>query len=139
MKLKLYCIDGGKHPILGKIYYRCQKILADSDDENQLERYERYLAHTLSAYAQTIDDCNCIFKLINNVEENIQPKASFNGNDVEISISERSVQINININEDWIDQPEGQFSLSEFKTVLTAWRDFLKLPESLESEIIVEI
>jgi ABC-type transport system substrate-binding protein len=47
------------------------------------------------------------------------------------------IKVDINVNEEWIAQPYGRFTLNEWKVALKGWRHFLELPRSLGS--IVEI
>ncbi|MGF6458218.1 hypothetical protein [Pseudomonas frederiksbergensis] len=49
------------------------------------------------------------------------------------------VQVDILINDDWIGQPEGKFTLQEWHLVLEQWRYFLGLPESLETVVSVKL
>ncbi|MCD1631817.1 MULTISPECIES: hypothetical protein [Marinobacter] len=135
MKLKLYYSDGGKHPVLGQIYHQRQEF----SGELEVARYQRYLANTLTSIAQNIEDCDRILSKIKMFEEGKIKTLEVEGNDVDVFISNSFVQININVNDDWVDQEEGRFSLEEFKAVLSAWRKFLNLPESLSSEITAEL
>lgn len=135
MKLKLFYADGGNHPVLGQVYYQCQEML----DGDEKARYQRYLANTLSSVAQTVEDCDRILTVVESIESCREDEAEVEGNDVDVTISKNGVQIDINVNDDWVGQPEGMFLLSEFKAVVCAWKEFLKLPESFESEVVVEL
>lgn len=133
MKLKLYYADGGEHPVLGQVYHQCQEVLGGE------ARYQRYLANTLSGIAQSVEECERILSVVEKIEAGRLAETEVEGNDVDLTISKTSIQVDINVNDDWVGQPEGKFSLEEFKTAVTAWRDFLKLPESFESEVIVKL
>lgn len=135
MKLKLYYSDGGKHPVIGQVYHQCQEF----SDGHEVARYQRYLANTLTSIAQTTEDCDNIISDIKRFEAGEIKVIEVEGNDVDIFVSKDFVQVNINVNDDWTNQPAGRFSLDEFKTVVSAWKRFLKLPELLSSEIVVEV
>lgn len=49
------------------------------------------------------------------------------------------VQVDILINDDWVGQSEGKFTLQEWRLVLEQWRHFLGLPESLETVVVVKL
>ena len=135
MKLKLYYANGGNHPVLGQVYHQCQEI----KDGEDVVRYQRYLANILSCIAQSIDDCDQILSQIKKIETEQESIFEIEGNDVDVTISTMGIQVDINVNDDWVDQPEGKFSLDEFKTVIVAWRSFLQMPESLNSVVVVEL
>jgi len=135
VKLKLFYADGGRHPVLGQVYHQCQEIM----DEDGKARYQRYLANTLSGMAQSVEDCDQILSVMDNIETGKEVESEIEGNDIDVTITEAGVQIDINVNDDWVGQSEGVFSLCEFRAAITAWKDFLKLPESFDSEVIVEL
>lgn len=135
MQMKLFYADGGKHPVIGQVYHQCQEIL--NGDEKT--RYQRYLANTLSNFAQSIEECDRILTIVERIETGLEIKAEIEGNDVSVTVSKNNVQIDINVNDDWIGNPEGKFLLIEFKTAINAWKAFLKLPESFGSEVVVNL
>ncbi len=135
MKLRLFYSDGGIHPVLGQVYCRRKQIL-DGDDE---ARYQRYIANTLSGIAQSVEDCERILSVVEAIMTGQEVESEVEGNDVDITLSGSGVQIDISINDDWVGKPEGLFLLSEFKVAMSAWKKFLMLPESLESEVTVEL
>ena len=134
MKIKFYYSDGGKHPVLGQVYHKCQQVIG-----SHKERYQRYITNTLSMYISGQDDCNRVLSMIDNVEKGVDSQKIIEGNDVELTLSSGGVQIDILVNDDWIDKPEGYFSLDELKAVISGWRSFLSLSESLESSVEIEI
>ena len=135
MKLKLYYADGGNHPVLGQVYHQCQEFI----DGRDLVRYQRYLANILSCIAQSVDDCDQVLAEVEIIEEGHESKSEIEGNDVDILISQDGIQVDINVNDEWVGQPEGRFSLIEFKAVVMAWKRFLQMPESFNSEVIIEL
>ncbi|OMH36540.1 hypothetical protein [Motiliproteus sp. MSK22-1] len=135
MKLKLYYADGGNHPVLGQVYHQCQEFI----DGRDVARYQRYLANILSCIAQSVDDCDRVLAEVAMIEEGRESKSEIEGNDVDVLISLDGIQVDINVNDKWVGQPEGRFSLTEFKAVVAAWRKFLHMPESFNSEVIIEL
>jgi len=103
MKLKLYYADGGNHPVLGKVYHQCQDMF-DGDD---VARYQRYLANTLSGIAQTPSDCDLILASVKKLESEQGAEFLIEGNDIDITVSKMKIQVDINVNDDWVDNPEG--------------------------------
>lgn len=135
MKLKLYYADGGMHPVVGQVYYKRQNIYGQGDSS----RYQRYLANTLVNLAPDVESCSQVLSCISAVERGELPSAEIEGNEVDMELSLGSVQIDININDEWIGNPEGRFSLGEIKLAFQAWGDFLKMPESFDSCVEIDL
>jgi hypothetical protein len=49
------------------------------------------------------------------------------------------VQVDILVNDDWVGQAQGKFTLQEWRLVLEQWSYFLGLPESLETVVNVKL
>ncbi len=135
MELTLFYVSGENHPIIGQVYYKCQEFKGG----NEVVRYQRYLANILTFIAQSSVDCDRILSQIEKVETGQENRIEVEGNDVEVELLKTGIQVDITINDDWTDQPEGRFSLAEFKAVIIAWKQFLQLPESLDSKITIEL
>lgn len=133
IKLKFSYVDGGSPPKLGRLFHWQQVA---SGDEG-VERYNQYLCQVLSSVAQGIDDCDCLLQHIDDIESGQQTEIETGGNDVTLTMTLSGVQVDIEINEDWIGQPDGHFELNEWKTALKGWRRFLQMPQSLDSVIEV--
>ncbi|ASA58307.1 hypothetical protein BSQ33_19195 [Vibrio gazogenes] len=136
MKLKCFYTDGGQNPNIGQVFQRRKIIEGDS---KQMERYQRYLANTLSLIAPTIDDCDFVLCCIDKVESGTEAEFEVEGTDVDWVINASGVQINININDDWVDQPEGKFELNEVKVAVNGWKSFLCMSEAFDSIVEVEL
>jgi hypothetical protein len=136
IKLKYFYTDGGQNKNIGQIFQR-RKIIEGGSKE--IERYQRYLANTLSFIAPTIDDCDWILSCIEKVENRIEDKIEIEGVDTDFLIDGSGVQVNININDDWIDQPEGKFELDEVKAAVSGWKLFLGMPEAFDSIVEIEL
>ncbi len=135
MKLKLYYADGGNHPVLGQVYHQCQEFI----DGRDAARYQRYLANILSCITQSVNDCDRVLAEVEMIEKGQESESEIEGNNVDVLISQDGIQVDINVNDEWVGQPEGRFSLAEFKTVVAAWRRFLQMPESFKSEVIIDL
>ncbi|TBN31342.1 hypothetical protein [Pseudomonas sp. BGI-2] len=135
MELKYYYIPGGVHPIAGTVLYRAALV---SSGENA-ERYELYICTVLNAIAQTQEDCDRLLDCITSIEDGSQSSEAGGGNDVELTMDATGVQVDILINDDWVGQPEGKFTLQEWRQVLEQWKLFLGLPKSLETVVMVKL
>ena len=136
IKLKCFYTDGGHNPNIGQVFQRRKIIEGDS---KQIERYQRYLANTLSFIAPTIDDCDFILLCIEKVERGIEDQLEVEGTDTDFVINGSIVQVNINVNDDWVDQPEGKFELNEVKAAVSGWKLFLGMPEAFDSVVEAEL
>jgi len=135
MKLRFFYVDGGIHPKLGQVFHWQQKAM----DGETAARYNQYMCDVLSSVAQGVDDCNRLLHFINDVENGVRSEVETGGNDVTLMLKSSGVQVDINIDEDWIGQPDGRFKLSEWKAALIGWRRFLEMPQSLESIVEVDV
>ena len=136
MKLRFFYYDAGYvHPVLGRVF-RWEKTVIEGNDA---KRYERYVCGVLSAIAQRQVSCDRLLKDIDDVENGIETEIETGGNDVALTIRPAGVQVDILVNDDWCDQPEGHFELREWKIVLEGWRRFLGMPESAESVVEVTL
>ncbi len=135
IKLKFFYVDGGIHPKLGHVLHWQQVATGDKD----IKRYNQYLCQVLSSIAQGTDDCDRLLQNINDVEIGRETEIETGGNDVILTMNSSGIQVDIEINEDWIGQSDGQFKLSEWKTALDGWRHFLQMPESLDSVVEVSM
>lgn len=102
-------------------------------------RYNQYLCEVLSSVAQGADDCDRLLRDINEVENGGRAEIETGGNDVTLTLRPTGVQVDIEVNEDWIGQPDGHFDLAEWKAALKGWRQFLQMPQSLGSIVEIDI
>lgn len=135
MELKYYYISGGHHAISGEVLYLAAMV---SSGENA-QRYELYICSVLDAIAQTQQGCDRLLHCITSIENGSETSVKGGGNDVELTMDASGVQVDILINDDWVGQPEGKFTLQEWRLVLEHWRYFLGLPESLETVVTVKL
>lgn len=135
MKLIFSYVDGGVHPTLGQIFHWRQRAM----DGEGAKRYNLYICGVLSSVAQGVDDCDRLLNAIDDVENGNQVEIETGGNDVTLTLRATGVQVDIEVNEDWIGQPDGHFKLSEWKIALKGWRRFLEMPRSLDSVVEVEV
>lgn len=135
MKLRFFYVDGGFHPRLGQVFHWQQKAM----DGATAGRYNQYMCQVLSSIAQGVDDCDRLLSDINDIENGKRTEIETGGNDVTLTLNSFGVQVDININEEWIDQPDGRFKLSEWKAALIGWRRFLEMPQSLDSIVEIDV
>ena len=136
IKLKFFYTDGGQNPNTGQVFQRRKIIEGDS---KQIERYQRYIANTLSFIAPTIDDCDFVLSCIEKVECEIEGNLEIEGADTDFVIDGSGIQVNINVNEDWVDQPDGKFELKEVKAAVSGWKLFLRMPEAFDSKVEIDL
>lgn len=106
---------------------------------NGTKRYERYLCGVLSTIAEIPEDCDRFLKYIEDIENGIETEIETGANDVALTFRPTGVQVDILINDDWCDQPEGHFELREWKVALAGWRRILSMPRSLDSVVEVTL
>lgn len=135
MELKFCHIYAGHHAVVGELF--CREATVSSGEDAQ--RYELYVCSVLDAIAQIPQDCDRLLGYIASVENGSEQSVETGGNDVVLTMDASGVQVDIPINDDWNGQPEGKFTLREWRIVLEQWRYFLGLPESLESEVTVKL
>jgi len=126
MKIKYSYVGGGKHPKIGQIVH----WRAEATDGPDASRYNRYMCDVLSAVAQDTGDCDRLLSLIARVENGHDDQIETGGNDVTMTMKSDGVQVDIEVNEDWIGQAEGHFTLQEWRAALEGWRRFLEMPAS---------
>jgi hypothetical protein len=135
MKLRFSYVAGGFHPKLGQVFHWQQEAMGGEN----ARRYKQYLCEVLSSVAQGADDCDRLLRDINEVENGGRAEIETGGNDVTLTLRPTGVQVDIEVNEDWIGQPDGHFDLVEWKAALNGWRQFLQMPQSLGSIVEVDI
>ena len=135
MKLRFYYVSGGIHPQRGQNYLGQEDATGGPD----AERYHLYMAASMSAIAQTAADCDRLLSTIDDVENGKRAEVKDGGNDVLLTFKQSGVQVDILVNDDWTGQPEGHFTLQQWKTVLQAWRRFLQLPRSFDSVVEIDV
>lgn len=136
IKLKCFYTDSGQRSNAGQVFLRRKIIEGDS---KLIERYQRYIANTLSFIAPTIDDCDFVLSCIEKVESEIEDNLEIEGTDTDFLINSSGVQVNINVNDDWVDQPDGKFELNEVKAAVSGWRLFLGMPEAVDSKVEIDL
>ncbi|WP_245774414.1 hypothetical protein [Rugamonas rubra] len=135
MKLRFSYVAGGFHQKLGQVFHWQQEAIGGEN----AQRYKQYLCEVLSSVAQGTDDCDRLLHDINEVENGGRVEIETGGNDVTLTLRPTGVQVDIEVNEDWVGQPDGHFDLREWKAALTGWRQFLQMPQSLESFVEVDL
>jgi hypothetical protein len=133
--IKFSHISGGAHPKLGQVFY----VHIEAISGEGMSRYNRYMCGVLSVVAQCRDDCARLLQYINSVANGSEVQIETGGNDITLTIRPTGVQVDIEVNEEWIGQADGHFELDQWKVALLGWGQFLEMPESLASVLVVEI
>jgi hypothetical protein len=131
--IEFWCQHAGKHPAIGDVWHRLS--VAHGKEE---ERYSRYLCAALSMMAHDATDCDTMIHLLDSVASGSSVSEEFGLNDTCVTFRPHGVQVEILIEE----QPQpiaGRFSLSEYRKALCAWREFLLMPEAIESRMRLEL
>jgi len=136
MKLKYSYVDGGFHPKLNRhtFHWKCEAF-----DGTEAPRYNRYICGVLGAVAQGTGECDELLRFIQRVECGEEKKIVAGGNDVTLTFNQSGVQVDIQVNDDWVGQLEGHFTLQEWRIALEAWKRFLQMPESLDSMVEITL
>ncbi|QJE03745.1 hypothetical protein HH212_26995 (plasmid) [Massilia forsythiae] len=133
MILEFLCLDGGTHPVIGKVWDRFPRCLAEDGD-----RYDRYLCSALSMTMHSSDDCMKALALLELVESRRSSQMRFGINDTEVKFTDRGAQVDILIEEE-CGTVDGLFSLAEFRKAIVAWGEFLSKPCTHEYLLKVDI
>jgi hypothetical protein len=137
MKLNFYYRAGpAGDPSKVALFETRQIASADSSEE---QRYQLYLADTLGFVAHNPKECDFLIALIESVNLGTDQNQTYYGDDVELLIYSNHVQVNILVNDDWTNQPEGRICAGHWKVALQAWKKFLSLPKSQNSVLTVEL
>jgi hypothetical protein len=131
MILEFVCLDGGMHPVIGKVWHRFPRCLADGG-----ARYDRYLCSALAMTMHTPDDCVQALALLDMVQGRQADQMTCGLNDTEVVFSDRGAQVNILI-EDESGTADGLFSLAEFRKAIVAWNAFLS--EACTREYLLKV
>lgn len=130
VSLIYYCLAYGKPS--ENTYSRWCKVVRNGESE----RYERYIA-VVSMMAHKPEDCDKYLECIEAVEQGRISEEWAGINDTVLHITPEYIQVDIEVCDDWIDQPEGRFPHEVWKKVLRTWKEFLQMPAS--SQLTMEV
>lgn len=131
--IEFWCAYGGKHPVVGDVWYRFAKALGYDAD-----RYDRYMCAALTMMVHTPSECSEVIELIDVVATGKSQEESWGLNDTCVTFRANEAQVDILI-EDELGTAAGRFSLEVYRKVVTAWRQFLLMPEGPESRLQLEL
>ncbi|WP_218575754.1 hypothetical protein, partial [Pseudomonas sp. PICF6] len=98
-----------------------------------------YVCSVLSAIAQVPSNCVQLLEAVTSIESGVQVSIIEGGNDVLLNMDASGVQVDILVNDDWIGQSEGRFTLQEWRKILEKWKCFLELPKGSDEVVIVKL
>jgi hypothetical protein len=133
MILEFWCVDGGTHPIIGKVWYKMPRCVVEG-----AERYDRYLCSALFMTMHTPDDCVQGLSQLDSVQNGQSKETAFGINDTQVTFTDRGAQVDILI-EDEIGTADGLFTLAEFRNSIVAWEEFLRAQCTQEYSVKVDI
>ncbi len=93
----------------------------------------------IQAIAQYSGHCDRLLESLTSVMNGTQLSVCEGGNDVVLNIDASDVQVDININDDWIGQPESKFSLQKWKKIIESWKYLLELPKGSDEIVLVKL
>lgn len=134
MRIKYEYVSGGLHPVVGEVLYPIQRVI----DGAEVERYQRYLASPIGSVARDLAACLELEAAIARVQAGELPSIHLDYDEIELAVTPLGVQCNINVSDEWVDNPDGRIGLGVWQQALEAWRRFLALPKSLESSVEIE-
>lgn len=113
MKLIFSYVEAGIHAKLGPVFHWVPRAVGDID----CVRYNRYMCEVLDAVAQDVKSCDRILDFIAKIESGMDKEIKTGGNDVTLTMNSNGVQVDIEVFDEWVGQPEGHFQLIEWKTL----------------------
>lgn len=67
------------------------------------------------------------------------PAAEAGANDVSLDITPGRVQVNIDVFDEFVGQPEGVFTIKQWIDIFTGWRTLFALPRDTDKVFFVEM
>jgi hypothetical protein len=102
-------------------------------------RYHIYICGVLVYDCHSTASCIKILDEIGRLERREQESFFHSGNAWTKTVTREGVQIDSHTVPWWDEQPEGHFTLAEFKAALEGWKRFLQMPISLESRLQIAL
>ncbi len=123
---------GGRQPI-----FRRARVVDHETDYD--DRHHVYICQLLESDYQSTYSCEAVLREIEKIERGEKQTSDASGNAWMTTITHEGVQIDSHTVPWWDEQPEGHFTLAEFKAALEGWKRFLQMPESLESRLVITL
>jgi len=73
------------------------------------------------------------------MEEGVETTLEIEGEDTDLTLTREGGQIDDSFDVTKMGNPDGMFTLREFKNALLGWKEFLGKPESFDSIVEVEL
>jgi hypothetical protein len=124
-------------PNWGKKLMREARVVGHETDYEY--RYHVYICGVLGDDYQSADGCTKMLGEIDRVERGEKESFFQSGNAWTKTVTREGVQIDSHTVPWWDEQPEGRFTLAEFKAALEGWKRFLQMPMSLESRLQITL
>ena len=131
--IEFWCAYGGNLPIIGHVWHRMSTARGYDED-----RYSRYMCAALAMMAHTAADCDDMLRRLDAVITGTSQEEEYGLNDTCVSFRPQYAQVEILIEDE--ERPVvGRFALSQYRKVLSAWREFLSMLGSEESRMCLEL
>lgn len=101
--------------------------------------YNKYLCGWLESDVQTARGCSGILSQIAELERHERDSICGSGNAWFVTIYREYVEFELQTADDDPEWPIWKCSLDEVKIALTGWQKFLEMPESLESQVEIDL
>ena len=124
-------------PKWGNTLLREARVVGHETDYDH--RYHVYICGVLSFDYQSVGSCEETLRSAEEVERGNQESFTASGNAWTKTITREGVQIDSHTVPWWDEQPDGRFTLAEFKAALEGWRRFLQMPASLDSRLVITL
>ena len=141
MNLIYLLVHYGDYKVFGKVVgpdLRRRARVAGHETDYE-HRHHVYICQLLECDYQGADDCEAMLEEIARVERGEKKSAMGSGNAWTTMATVEGVQIDSHTVPWWDEQPEGRFTLAEFKVALEGWKRFLQMPMSLESRLEITL
>jgi hypothetical protein len=131
MKLKFCYLDGGFRSDGSQVLHSVG-IVSDTPEQ---ERYQLYLGSAVGNVGRRTENCDHALSLIDAAQRGEAGPFEYNVDDVQINVASNKIQVDINVNDDWVGKPEGLIDTDVWKQALEGKKRFLALPVALKSVV----
>jgi hypothetical protein len=121
----------------GKTLLREARVVGHESDYDH--RYHVYICQLLVSDYHDANNCDNILREVEQVERGEKKSSMASGNAWTKTITREGVQIDHHTVPWWDEQPDGHFTLAEFKAALEGWKRFLQMPPTLDSRLVITL
>ena len=111
-----------------------QAVVVGREDDHQ-NRFNRFIGSMLWSDWDSVAGCDDFLKALDEVGHKVQQERSFCGNGWFITIRNDSVLIEFAADQTTTER----FTIEQVRRAVTGWRKLLTMPDTAESQVIVEL